>query len=86
MPPPGKKEIARHVADQKPLSGVSDIDNIMAEDTREPIVRMTLRIPESLINEFESITTHEDARSMNVAVCNSIRETIARHHKCEGDE
>ena len=53
----------------------------MAEKSKEPTVRTTLRIPEDLMNEFESITTYTDAPSMNTAICNAIRDKIADHRR-----
>lgn len=67
------------VIDAKPLYVITDIVSTMATNNNEPIVRMTLRIPEHLINALEGITTHEDARSMNEAICNIIDAHIQRH-------
>ena len=57
----------------------------MAEKSKEPTVRTTLRIPEDLMNEFESITTYTDAPSMNTAICNAIRDKIAYHRRKEAE-
>lgn len=65
----------------KPLCIVIDILYVMAQKTSEPTVRMTLRIPESLINRFESVTTHRDARSMNEAICKAIEEKTVRQER-----
>jgi len=51
------------------------------KQSKEPVVRTTLRVPESLMNRFTASFTHLEAHSINDAMCQLITAHVETHEQ-----
>ena len=51
------------------------------KQSKEPVVRTTLRVPESLMDRFMASYTHLEAHSINDAMCQLITAHVETHER-----